>query len=113
MFLVNWCTSCSASFRRQVRTLKNGSSIKWICSGRNYNGTASCPNKTVIDESEMIDEIKKCFSSILMNKPNNIKKIIHEFNKQYKEKSENKITEKEDITNDLFFTLCKVKVLEE
>lgn len=29
-----------------------------------------------------------------MNKPNNIKKIIHEFNKQYKEKSENEITEK-------------------
>lgn len=94
------CTCCGASFRRQVRKLKTNISIKWICSGRNYNGIASCPNKTVIDEDEMVDEIKKYFLSVLSNKPNNIKKIINEFNKQYKEKAENQATEK-DLHNSL------------
>lgn len=88
------CTCCGASFRRQVRSYKN-TYIKWLCSGRNYNGTASCPNKTVIDEQELLTEIKNYFVAILKDKPNSVKNIINEFNRQYKEKSENELTEKE------------------
>ena len=88
------CTCCGASFRRQVRSYKN-TYIKWICSGRNYNGTDSCPNKTVIDEQELLSEIKNYFISILKDKPNSVKSIISEFNKQYKKKSENELTEKD------------------
>ena len=57
------CSCCGASFRRQVRTYKN-TYIKWICSGRNYNGIESCPNKTSIDENELLNEIKKYFIGI-------------------------------------------------
>lgn len=88
------CSCCGASFRRQVRTYKN-TYIKWVCSGRNYNGTASCPNKTVIDEKELLTEIKNYFIAILKDKPNSIKNIVNEFNKKYKQKSENELTEKE------------------
>ena len=88
------CTCCGASFRRQVRSYKN-TYIKWVCSGRNYNGTDSCPNKTVIDEQELLSEIKNYFISILKDKPNSVKSIISEFNKQYKKKSENELTEKD------------------
>ena len=44
------CSCCGYSFGRQVRTYQN-TYIKWVCSGRNKNGTGSCTNKTVIDES--------------------------------------------------------------
>lgn len=88
------CSCCGTSFRRQVRSYKN-TYIKWICSGRNYNGTASCLNKTVIDEKELLDAIKDYFIAILKDKPNSVKNIINEFNKQYKEKGENEAAEKE------------------
>lgn len=40
------CTCCRASSRRRVHSYKN-ICIKWMCSGRNYNGTDSCPNETL------------------------------------------------------------------
>lgn len=88
------CTCCGASFRRQVRVYKN-TYIKWLCSGRNYNGKESCPNKTVLDEKELLNEIKNYFISLIENKSSTIKNIINEFNKKYKEKSENKLNQKE------------------
>lgn len=88
------CSCCNASFRRQVRTYKN-TYIKWLCSGRNYNGVDSCPNKTVINEEDLLEEIRNYFIKLTQNKQNSIKNIINEFNKQYKTRAENEITEKE------------------
>ena len=88
------CSCCGATFRRQVRTYKN-TYIKWVCSGRNYNGASSCKNKTAVDEQELLSEIKNYFIEILKDKPNSVKNIINEFNRQYKKKSENELTEKE------------------
>lgn len=88
------CSCCGYSFRRQVRTYQN-TYIKWICSGRNQNGIDSCPNKTVIDEFEILEAIKGYFAHILKDKPNVIKNIISQFNRKYKNKEENLITEKD------------------
>lgn len=88
------CSCCGSSFRRQVRTYKN-TYIKWVCSGRNKNGTSSCSNRTVIEEAWLLAEIKRYFVTILNNKPSTVRNIVNEFNKVYKEKSENEISEKE------------------
>lgn len=88
------CSCCGYSFRRQVRTYQN-TYIKWICSGRNQNGIDSCPNKTVIDESKILEEIRNYFIGIATDKPNMIKNIINRFNRKYKNEEENLITKKD------------------
>lgn len=88
------CSCCGSSFRKQTRTYQN-TYIKWICSGRNANGTASCQNKTAIKEDILLDAIKQYFVSILKDKPNVMKDFIAQFNKKYKEKDSNEMTEKE------------------
>ena len=97
------CKCCGASFRRQVRTYKS-TYIKWICTGRNANGTDACPNKTVIDEQELLSAIRNYFIGILSQKPKVIASILSEFNRQYKAKEENEASEK-----DLQEQLKKVK----
>lgn len=88
------CTCCGSSFRQYVRTYQN-TYVRWICTGRNTNGVDSCPNKTVLDESELLNAIREYFTTILKNKPQVIKNIVSEFTKQYKAKNENQLTEKE------------------
>ncbi len=86
------CTCCGTSFRRMVRHYKN-TYIKWVCAGRNMNGVDSCSNKTVIDEQKLLETIKNYFIQILKDKPTFKKNIINEFNRMYKERSENEATE--------------------
>ena len=66
-----------------------------LYTGKIINGKESCPNKTVLDEKELLNEIKNYFISLIENKSSTIKNIINEFNKKYKEKSENKLNQKE------------------
>jgi len=93
------CAHCNYSFRRVVHTYKN-TFIRWVCSGRNTNGADSCDNKTTVDEAELLGAIKEYFASILKDKPNVINSIVAEFNRQYKQKEENLVSEK-DIANQL------------
>jgi DNA invertase Pin-like site-specific DNA recombinase len=93
------CSHCNYSFRRVVHTYKN-TYIRWVCSGRNANGADSCDNKTTVDEAELLTAIRDYFTAILVDKPNVINNIVTEFNRQYKQKDENLITEKE-ITSQL------------
>jgi len=88
------CSHCNYSFRRTVHTYKN-TYVRWVCSGRNTNGADSCDNKTTVDETELLDAIREYFTSILKDKPNVINSIVSEFNRQYKKKDENLISEKE------------------
>lgn len=88
------CKTCGASFRRTVRQYQN-TYIKWVCTGRNSNGVDACSNKTVIDETELLTAIRKYFTELLKDKPGVIDRIITEFNRQYKAKNENQLTEKE------------------
>jgi site-specific DNA recombinase len=88
------CKCCGSSFRRTVRKYKN-TYIKWVCTGRNSNGADFCPNKTVIEESELLNAIINYFTKLLADKPKVIDRIIAEFNRQYKAKDENQLSEKE------------------
>ncbi|MGX8700394.1 recombinase family protein [Caproiciproducens sp.] len=88
------CTCCGNSFRRSVRTFKN-TYIKWSCTGRSANGVDTCPNRTILDEQELLDSIRSYFRKILSDKPNVIRGIVAEFNRQYQTKDENQISERE------------------
>ena len=65
------CKECGWSFRRTVRTYKN-TYVRWVCSGRNGRGADSCPNKTVVDEEELIEVLQEYFTNVLKQK----KKVI-------------------------------------
>lgn len=94
------CSDCGHNFRQVKRKLKNGSKYVWVCCGRNANGKDSCQNKTVIDETELINAIKDYFCEIAEDKQKIIKKITSDFNRHYKPMSkniENKKTLKKDI----------------
>lgn len=93
------CACCDASFRRSVRIYKN-TYIKWICTGRNANGVDACPNKTVIDEEEMLTAIRDYLTKILKDKQGVIERIVKEFKRQYKTKDQNEVSEK-DLTAQL------------
>lgn len=78
------CECCGYSFRKeQVR----GKTVKhrWICSGRNYNGRAACPNVTKVDESEMLESILAYLKSFYQNLDKMLQWTKNEFEKLYKE----------------------------
>ena len=88
------CKECGWSFRRTVRTYKN-TYVRWVCSGRNGRGADSCPNKTVIDEEELIEVLQEYFTNVLGQKKKVIDHVIKEFQRVYKAKDENVEYEKE------------------
>ena len=88
------CKECDWSFRRTVRTYKN-TYVRWVCSGRNGRGADSCPNKTVVDEEELIEVLQEYFTNVLRQKKKVIDYVIKEFQRVYKAKDENVEYEKE------------------
>ena len=82
------CKECSWSFRRTVRTYKN-TYVRWVCSGRNGKGADSCPNKTVVDEEELIKVLQEYFTNVLKQKKKVIAHVVNEFQRVYKAKDEN------------------------
>lgn len=88
------CSCCGYSFRRTERMYKNVY-IKWVCSGRNANGKASCPNQTSIDEGLLKDAIHDYFVAILSQKEQVIENIVSQFNRIYHTKQENSNYEQE------------------
>lgn len=88
------CTCCGKSFRRMVRTYRN-TYVKWTCTSRNANGVGSCPNRTVLDEKELLDSICGYFRKILSDRPGVIRRIAAEFNRQYRTRDRNQAAEQE------------------
>ena len=88
------CKECGWSFRRTVRTYKN-TYVRWVCSGRNGHGADSCPNKTIVDEDELIEVLQEYFTNVLKQKKKVINYVVNEFQRVYKAKDENLEYEKE------------------
>ena len=88
------CKECGWSFRRTVRTYKN-TYVRWVCSGRTGRGVDSCPNKTVVDEEELIEVLQEYFTNVLKQKKKVIAHVVNEFQRVYKAKDENVEYEKE------------------
>lgn len=56
------CEDCVIFSRIQRRYVNNY--IRWCCAGRNANGIDFCANHTIIDEQELLDEIKIYLSKL-------------------------------------------------
>ncbi len=89
------CENCGYFFRQSVRKVKDGKKYKWVCCGRNLKGADSCHNKTVIDETDLLNSIKKYLASLIEDKQKVIKKIIKDFNKNYEPIHQNLKSSKE------------------
>lgn len=81
------CKECGYSFRR---TCYRGC-YRWVCSVRNTQGAAVCPNAVILDEQLLIDNLQTYFSGILKDKDIMIKNIVSEFNRVYHEKADNEL----------------------
>lgn len=88
------CDCCGYSFRRLERQFKN-TYIRWVCSGRNANGTDSCDNFVKLDEAELQDTLRAYFKQILENRTDTIQAIVSQFDKVYQSKNKNTDLEKE------------------
>lgn len=97
------CKDCGWSFRRSVRTYKN-TYVRWVCSGHNGKGAASCPNAVAIDEEELILAIDGYLAEIIKERKNIVSHVTNEFIKIYKAKDENETYER-----DLNAELAKLK----
>ncbi|WP_425058624.1 hypothetical protein SCACP_32820 [Sporomusa carbonis] len=77
------CGDCGYSFRRTYRKYVK-EYIRWCCSGRNANGVDFCRNRTIVDEKELLEEIKKYLGGLVSSKDKLLKQTIAEFRKKYK-----------------------------
>ncbi len=77
------CDDCGYSFRRIYRKYVQ-EYIRWCCSGRNANGVDFCANHTVVDEAELLEEIKSYLGGLVSSKDKMLRQTIAEFKKQYK-----------------------------
>lgn len=101
------CKECGWSFRRSVRKYKN-TYVRWVCSGRNGRGADSCPNKTTVDEEELIEALQEYFANVLKQKKRVIHHVVNEFQRVYKAKDENL-----EYENELNHQLAKLKKMRE
>ncbi len=62
------CEHCGYSFTRRIAKLKSGDVSRWKCAGRNVNDSNFCPNTTVVDEDELLDEIRSYLFNCIKDK---------------------------------------------
>ncbi|MCM1525043.1 MAG: recombinase family protein [Ruminococcus sp.] len=77
------CAECGYSFRRSVYR----GQARWVCSGRNANGTGSCSNKTIIREDDLTHDLHIYFSGLLSDRKSFVDSIVSRFSAMYKEKN--------------------------
>ncbi len=88
------CAECGYSFRRIERKYKN-TSVCWVCSGRNTNGSNSCHNKVKINEAELQDIIKKYFTDMISEKDTILPHIMVEYKRFHRAITDQDSYEKE------------------
>lgn len=109
-----YCKHCGYSFRRIKRkyTANGPEYIRWVCSGRNSMGINHCPNKTVIDEEELLNAIKIYLKSIIKNKKDFMKAVEKEFEKITKLRENNERSEESLLKEIEKVTVKKQKYME-
>lgn len=79
------CEVCGYHFRRISRPLKQGMSVKWVCSGHNGQGNSFCTNKTTLDEAELLREIGNYFNTLIHGKKSFPRELFQRVEKDYKQ----------------------------
>lgn len=72
------CKECGYSFRRTVRTYRN-TYVRWVCSGHNGHGAASCPNAVSVGEEELIAALDTYLIGLLRAGKHGIDTVIREW----------------------------------
>lgn len=90
------CPVCGYSFRRLQKKEQNYIRTYWCCSGRNHHGSASCNNRTIINESELIESIDIYFHSIIADKQSFMDKIIKQYENLHTDNSKSILTSQLD-----------------
>lgn len=80
------CQECGYSFRRVYREFKYGEYAKWVCSGVNSYGKDFCSNHTIIDEAELLEQIRSYLISIIKDKDKFLADTKAEIRKKYQQK---------------------------
>jgi len=81
------CKCCGHSFRRTVRTYRN-TYVNWVCGGRSANGAGSCPNRTPVDESALLEAVGEYLIPVLQ-KPGIARNVELELKRLLKRKNRN------------------------
>lgn len=81
------CEECGYSFRRVYRPFKNSEYIKWVCSGVNSYGKEFCSNHTIIDEAELLEQIRSYLIGIISDKDKFLADTKAEIRKRYQQDS--------------------------
>lgn len=89
-----WCKDCGSYYRRIVRSYKN-TYIRWVCNDRNLKGADSCPNKSTIEEEDLLEYIKTYLKKILADNPKYDKYIISKACNKFKEGNNDFLQEKD------------------
>lgn len=79
------CQECGYSFRRVHRKYKHSEYIKWVCSGVNSYGKEYCPNHNIIDEAELLEQIRNYLISIIRDKDKFLADTKAEIRKKYQQ----------------------------
>ena len=74
------CENCGLAFSRKSYTYKKTRTF-WICPGFNNRGSHFCDNRTVIEESDMLNNLKNQFGDIINDKPEFINETLSDYNK--------------------------------
>lgn len=78
------CETCGYSFRRIARHYRN-STITWVCSGRNANGTGACDNAVRIGQEQLQREIYSYIESVLGDREYVLSCLMEEYHHMYYE----------------------------
>lgn len=81
------CRDCGSLFRRLSRHYKNDY-VRWVCMERNMRGKDVCPNKTAVDEEELLSAIRQYFSLLLNSRTSVERMILAEYRRSHGEESE-------------------------
>lgn len=81
------CQDCGHSFRRIHRHFKHSEYIKWVCSGVNSYGKEFCSNHTIIDEAELLEQIRLYLISIIQDKDKFLADTKAEIRKKYQQET--------------------------
>lgn len=81
------CQDCGHSFRRVYRKFKNSEYVKWVCSGVNSYGKEFCSNRTIIDEAELLEQIRSYLIHIIKDKDKFLADTKAEIRKKYQQKT--------------------------
>lgn len=75
------CEHCGRSFTRKSYTYKN-TRVYWRCVTNDQYTAEKCDNRVILDEPELLDEIRKYFSSLIEDKESFIAGILADLEKQ-------------------------------